>query len=507
MLTIQFFYQERKDLVGKLSAVVMAAGLGKRMKSRLPKILHPVAGRPMLWYLANLANRVADSTVAIVIGHGAEKVREYLASEKMNFGSFCLVEQPEQKGTGHAVLQAKRVLTRSKQGRADQCLILNGDTPLLTEVTVRALLNQHQADKATVTILTALLDNPQGYGRVIRRPGGGVLKVVEDRDASREEQNIHEANVGTYVVDSTFLFQALETLVPNNSQGELYLTDIVHIAAGRGMGVSAMVAPDRHEAIGINNREDLAFVEKHMRHRICRKWMSAGVTLLDPDRTCIDEEVIIGQDTLLYPDVSLEGHTELGESCIVRSHTRITNSLIGDRVVVQDNCILDGAKIESESVIGPFAHLRPGTRLGRQAKVGNFVELKQAVLGKGSKANHLSYLGDAIIGSGVNIGAGTITCNYDGYRKEQTIIEDEVFIGSDTQLISPVRVGRGAVVAAGTTVTRDVPPDALAISRLAQVNKGGAAARRRALKTANVSPQRSRNTRSRTQGNKTKSRK
>ena len=493
--------------MGKVDAVVMAAGLGKRMKSRLPKILHPVGGRPMLWYLANLARRVADSTVAIIIGHGADKVRAYLTSEEKNLGPFSLVEQTEQRGTGHAVQQARKALAKNKYGVADRCLILNGDTPLLTEVTIRALLDRHHSENATVTILTAVLDDPQGYGRVVRGPKGEVQKVVEDRDASQEELTIDEVNVGTYVVESSFLFKALETLVPHNTQGELYLTDIIHLAAKRRLRVTAMVAPETNETIGINNREDLAFAEKHIRHRICRKWMHAGVTFLDPDRTRIDEEVIIGQDTLLYPDVSLEGQTELGESCIIRSQTRITDSTIGDRVIVQDSCVLQGAKVESESVIGPFAHLRPGTRLGPQAKVGNFVELKQAELGKGSKANHLSYLGDAIIGKGVNIGAGTITCNYDGYRKEQTIIEDQVFIGSDSQLIAPVRIGRGAIVAAGTTVTQDIPPNALGISRLAQENKEGAASRRRALKKTPVSPLRGKRTRSRTKTSKTKSRK
>ena len=491
--------------MGKVDAVVMAAGLGKRMKSRLPKILHPVGGRPMIWYLAYLARRVADSTVAIVIGHGAEKVRAYLTGEEMNVGPFSLVEQTELRGTGHAVQQARKTLRKNKAGLADRCLILNGDTPLLTEATVRALLDRHQKENATVTILTAVLNDPKGYGRVVRGPKGEVLKVVEDRDASKEERRIDEVNVGTYVVESSFLFKALETLEPHNTQCELYLTDIIHIAVKRGLQVVAMVAPETNETIGINNREDLAFAEKHMRYRICQKWMRAGVTFLDPARTCIDEEVIIGQDTLLYPDVSLEGQTELGESCIIRSQTRITDSTIGDRVVVQDSCVLQGAKVESESMIGPFAHLRPGTRLGPQAKVGNFVELKQTELGKGSKANHLSYVGDSVIGQDVNIGAGTITCNYDGYRKEQTIIEDQVFIGSDTQIIAPVRIGRGAMVAAGTTVTQDIPPNALGISRLAQVNKEGAASRRRALKKAPVPSVRAKSTRSRTKGSKTKS--
>ena len=491
--------------MGKVDAVVMAAGLGKRMKSRIPKILHPVGGRPMIWYLASLARQVADSTVAIVIGHGAEKVRAYLTGEEKKFAPFFLVEQTELRGTGHAVQQARKALIKNNVGVADRCLILNGDTPLLTEATVRALLDRHQREKATVTILTAVLDDPKGYGRVVRGPKGEVLKVVEDRDASKDELAIDEVNVGTYVVESSFLFKALESLSPHNTQGELYLTDIIHVAAKQRLPIVAMVASETTETIGINTREDLAVAEKHMRRRICRKWLQAGVTFLDPDRTRIDEEVIIGRDTLLYPDVSLEGQTELGESCIIRSQTRITDSSIGDRVVIQDSCVLQGAKVESESVIGPFAHLRPGTRIGPQAKVGNFVELKQTELGEGSKASHLTYIGDAVIGKDVNIGAGTITCNYDGYQKEQTIIEDQVFIGSDTQLIAPVRIGRGAIVAAGTTVTQDIPPNALGISRLPQVNKEGAASRRRALKKAPISSARAKNSRSPKKGSKTKS--
>ena len=303
-----------------------------------------------------------------------------------------------------------------------------------------------------------------------------VLQIVEDADASEKVRAISEVNVGTYVVDGSFLFKALDELDPKNAQGELYLTDIIQKAVDQGFRVSAMVAHDTQETMGINNREHLALAEKHMRHRISAKWMHAGVTVVDPDQTSIDDHVLIGQDTTLYPGVSLEGHTRIGAGCVIRANTRITDSTIGDQVLVQDSCVVNGAVVDSGSVVGPFAHLRPGTRLRNGAKVGNFVELKQAELGKKSKANHLSYLGDTTVGEGVNIGAGTITCNYDGYRKEQTIIEDEVFIGSDTQLIAPVRVGRGAIVAAGTTLTQDVPPNALGISRQAQVNKQGAAA-------------------------------
>ena len=493
--------------MGKVAAVIMAAGMGKRMKSTLPKVLHPVAGRPMLWYMASLARRVADSAVGIVVGHEGKKVRDFLQGAEASLAPFSVVEQTEQRGTGHAVQQAKKILVKNNHSVADHCLILNGDTPLLTESTVRALLAQHQADKATVSILTTELEEPHGYGRVIRGQDGRVRCIVEEGDASPEEQAITEVNVGTYVVEGTFLFHALETLTPQNAQGELYLTDIVQVAVNQGLRVSAMAAHERHETVGINNREHLAFAEKQMRGRICTRWMHAGVTLLDPDRTRIDDEVIIGRDSLLYPGVSLEGHTQIGEACVIRSQSRVTDSLIGDHVVIQDSCVLTGAVVDSDAAIGPFAHLRPGTRVRRRAKVGNFVELKQVDLGEDSKASHLSYLGDAVIGQGVNIGAGTITCNYDGFRKEQTVIEDHVFIGSDTQLIAPVRVGRGAIVGAGTTLTQDVPPDALGISRQLQVNREGAASRRRALYAPKDSPPSKKKTRSRSTVTKRKTKK
>ena len=461
----------------------------------------------MLWYMASLSRRVADSTVAIVIGHGAEEVSAFLDSHKADLLPFSIVEQVEQRGTGHAVQQTQKVLVKNNRCIADQCLILNGDTPLLTEATVRALLAQHGKEKATVTILTANLDDPTGYGRVVRGTDEQVLQIVEDADASEDVRAISEVNVGTYVVDGSFLFKALDELDPKNAQGELYLTDIIQKAVDQGFRVSAMVAHDTHETMGINNREHLAFAEKHMRHRISTKWMHAGVTLVDPDQTHIDDHVRIGQDTTLYPGVSLEGQTRIGAGCVIRANTRITDSTIGDQVLVQDSCVVNGAVVDSGSVIGPFAHLRPGTRLRDRAKVGNFVELKQAELGKMSKANHLSYLGDTTVGQGVNIGAGTITCNYDGYRKERTIIEDEVFIGSDTQLIAPVRVGRGAIVAAGTTLTQDVPPNALGISRQAQVNKQGAAARRRAIYAQPPTPQSTKKTPARSKARKGKPKK
>ena len=481
--------KKQVESMNDVAAIVMAAGQGTRMKSSLPKVLHPVGGRPMVWYMASLARRVSDSSVVMVIGHGAEKVREFLDHEKAALEPYAIVEQPEQRGTGHAVQQARNVLFESGKCIVKRCLILNGDTPLLTEQTVSALLDQHQAEKATVTMLTTNLDDPQGYGRVVRAQNGQVCQIVEDRDASRQQRKIQEVNVGTYVVQGDFLFHALEMVEPANVQGEYYLTDIIEIAVKQGLPVSAMMTSDSVETVGINTREHLAFAEKHMRQRICQRWMHAGVTMLDPNRIIIDDRVEIGQDSVLHPNVVLEGETRLGESCLIRSHTRITNSTLGQHVVVQDCCVVNESLLEDHVVIGPFAHLRPGTKLCHRAKVGNFVELKQTKLGEGSKANHLTYLGDTIVGREVNIGAGTITCNYDGFKKEQTIIEDQVFIGSDAQLIAPVKVGHGAIIGAGTTVTQDVPPGALGISRTMQVNKEGVAARRRAIYTTSKAGQ------------------
>jgi len=348
--------------------------------------------------------------------------------------------------------------------------------------TVRSLIRLHESERAAVTILTAVLDDAAGYGRVIRdQAGGRVRRIVEDKDLAGTEAAIREINVGTYVVNGSFLFEALDKLEPQNAQKEYYLTDIIGMAVERGLTVAALVAPQADEALGINSRRQLAAAERVVRQELCARWMDAGVTLHDPATTWIDWDVQIGQDTELYPEVTLEGRTTIGEDCVIRSGSRISDSQLGRRVTVQDGCVVTEARLEDETVIGPFAHLRPGAVLRRKAKVGNFVEMKKAELGEGSKANHLSYLGDARIGRGVNIGAGTITCNYDGVKKYETVIEDEVFIGSDSQLIAPVTVGRGAVVAAGSTLTLDVPPDALAIARATQVNRAGWAARRRAL--------------------------
>jgi bifunctional UDP-N-acetylglucosamine pyrophosphorylase / glucosamine-1-phosphate N-acetyltransferase len=451
------------------------------MKSSVPKVLHKVAGRPMLWYAVTLARHVATQTVAIVVGYGSEQVRAYLDQEKYNFEPLEVVEQRQQLGTGHAVQQAYPVFTRNISQKADQLLILNGDTPLLTKDTLTALVDYHQAEGATLTLLTTVLPEPWGYGRVIRGQSGEVCRVVEDRDAKPEEKNISEINVGTYVVDAGFLEQALGRLRPQNAQGEYYLTDIIEMAVQQSLKVVAWATNDSMETTGINTRVHLAVAEREMRRRICQRLMLEGVSILDPERVIIDEGVEVGRDTTLYPGVILEGHTVVGEGCMIYGNSRLNNTRIGNGVVVQDSCVLMDTVVEKEVVIGPFAHLRPGSLIHSKAKIGNFVELKHTEVGEGSKVNHLSYLGDTVIGRNVNIGAGTITCNYDGFRKACTRIEDNVFIGSDVQLIAPVTIGEGALIAAGSTVTDNVPANALAIARIPQVNKEGTAARRRVL--------------------------
>jgi bifunctional UDP-N-acetylglucosamine pyrophosphorylase/glucosamine-1-phosphate N-acetyltransferase len=495
-----------------IGAIVMAAGLGKRMRSKLGKVLHPIAGRPMVLYVVDLAERLTNRGVVVVVGHQGEQVKSVVEAHGAATASRerlqSLLEpaqgqtngtrdahpvpvqfamQAQQLGTGHAVMQARDVFKQMAGGPAGSYLILNGDTPLLSEHTVQALLKLHAREDAAVTLLTVNLPDPTGYGRVVRTRErsneGDVLRIVEDKDTTAAEASITEINVGTYVVDGPFLFEALDQLQPKNAQKEYYLTDIIEMAVKRGLRVCALAASDVDEGMGINTRRQLAAAERVIRRRLCDRWMEAGVTMLDPDSTWIDHGVEIGRDTVLHPHVTLEGRTTIGEDCVIRSHSRVTDSVLGQHVLVQDSCVLREARLEDHTTVGPFAHLRPGAVLRRSAKVGNFVEIKKSELGEGSKANHLSYLGDAKIGKDVNIGAGTITCNYDGFKKCETVIENGVFIGSDTQLIAPVKVGRGAIVAAGSSITDDIPADALAVARARQVTIPGWAETRRAVQT------------------------
>lgn len=480
---------EAQAPVAGLGVIIMAAGLGKRMRSKQAKVLHSVAGRPMVLYSVELGLQVAGDRTAVVVGHQNDRVRQVIESaicDDQRRSRLAIVEQREQLGTGHAVLQSRPGFAVGTRDAPSWYLILNGDTPLLRQATIRELLRVHEAERAAVTILTAVLEDASGYGRVVRaRPAGrDISRIVEDRDATADERAIHEINVGTYVVDGAFLFDALEKLDPSNAQGEYYLTDLVHIAVAQGRRVAAVVLDNPDEGLGVNTRQQLAEAERVIRQQIRERWLEAGVTMIDPRSTWIDAGVTIGKDTTLHPNVTLEGATAVGEDCVIRSYARLSDCTVGNRVEVLDHSVLHESIIGDDARLGPFVHLRPGVVVRRKAKVGNFVEMKKTDLGEGSKANHLSYLGDAKIGKGVNIGAGTITCNYDGLRKSQTVIGDDVFVGSDTQLIAPVTIGAGAIIAAGTTVTEDVPADALVISRVPQVNRAGWAARRRALADA-----------------------
>jgi len=479
---------EGQSPMAGLGVIVMAAGLGKRMRSKQVKVLHQVAGQAMVLYSVKLGLRVTGDHMAVVVGHQNDQVRQVIEnaiSEKQRRAQVSIVEQREQLGTGHAVLQSRPAFAVGSRGAPSCYLILNGDTPLLREATVRELLRVHEAERAAITILTAVLEDASGYGRVVRARSAkeDISRIVEDRDATADEQAIREINAGTYVVDGTFLFDALEKLDPSNAQGEYYLTDLIHIAVTQGRRVAAVVLDHPEEGLGVNTRQQLAEAERIIRQQIRERWLEAGVTMIDPVSTWIDAGVTIGKDTILHPNVTIEGATSLGEDCVIRSYSRLSDCIVGNRVHVLDHCVLSESVIEDDAVLGPFAHLRPGVVVRRTAKVGNFVEMKKTELGEGSKANHLSYLGDAKIGKGVNVGAGTITCNYDGIRKAQTVIGDHVFLGSDTQLIAPVTVGAGAIIAAGTTVTEDVPADALVISRVPQVNRAGWAAKRRVLES------------------------
>ena len=456
--------------MSRLAAIILAAGQGIRMRSKLAKVLHPVCGRPMVHYAVDLAESLAKGHVAVVVGYQAERVKDLLADRKV-----ALVEQARRLGTGHAVVQAQAAF----QGRGGnewsgrRFVILSGDTPLLTEAAVRALLATHERERATVTLLTAHLDQPAGYGRIVRGRDGTVWRIIEDRDATPAERRLTEVNAGTYVVEGEFLFPALAGLKSSNAQKEYYLTDIVEAAIRQGRKVAAYIARDSIEALGVNTRAELAEAERILRDRVRRKLMEAGATFLEPETCFVDPEVRIGLDTVIHPHTTLEGRTIIGEDCVIRSHSRLVESVLGDGVTVLDSCVIEGSRLEAECTVGPFAHLRPGTIIKRGAKVGNFVELKKTELGPGAKANHLSYLGDAQVGSRVNVGAGTITCNYDGFDKHRTVIGDDVFVGSDVSLVAPVTVGRGAMIGAGSVVTEDVPADALALGRARQVVKPG----------------------------------
>jgi bifunctional UDP-N-acetylglucosamine pyrophosphorylase / glucosamine-1-phosphate N-acetyltransferase len=453
-----------------LTTVILAAGEGKRMRSRMPKVLHQLCGRPLISYPLRLARTLADSVV-MVIGPEADGVRA-LAD------GVTIVEQRERLGTGHAVLQAR-----------DACpdrgplLVLAGDMPLLLLETVERLVEHHRATGAAATVLTAAVERPQGYGRVLRQ-GGRVKRIVEERDATDDEKKVAEINTSVYCFDAQRLWPVLADVRPDNDQGELYLTDVIGLLARAGHRVEAVGVGDPVEALGVNDRRQLAGLAVIQRRRILDRLMTEGVTVLDPATTYVDDTVVIGADTTLHPGVVLEGATTIGEDCVIGTGSHVSSSRLADGVRLKPYCVITESEVQEGAELGPFCHLRPKVVIGPRAKVGNFVELKKSRLGRGSKANHLAYIGDATIGEGVNIGAGAITCNYDGFAKHETTVQDGAFIGTNVSLVAPITIGAGAYIGSGSVVTKDVPADALAVERSPQTVKEGWAARKRAQRGA-----------------------
>lgn len=433
-----------------LGVIILAAGQGTRMRSELPKVLHPLAGRPMVFYSIETACSLSPLPPVLVIGHGAEEVRQAVGE------TVIYVEQREQLGTGHAVLQCRSVL----RGQVDEVLILYADMPLLTEATLRRVVDARHQAGATLSILTVVAEDPRGFGRVVRRADGSVARIVEEADATEAERAIRELNVGVYACDAEWLWSHLDHL-PIHPKGEYYLTDVVGMAVDEGRTVIAVATDDPTEALGINTRVHLAEAEAALRRRINRRWMEAGVTMIDPETTYIEPTVVIGADTVIWPNTILRGKTVIGTHCLLGPNALIEDSTIGNhcRIVAS---VVERAVLEEGSDVGPFSHLRPGAHLAAGVHVGNFGEVKNAYLGPGVRMGHFSYVGDAEVGTGTNIGAGTVTCNFDGKQKHRTVIGDEAFIGSGTMLVAPVRVGHRAVIGAGSVVTRDIPDDTVA---------------------------------------------
>ncbi|SIS12457.1 UDP-N-acetylglucosamine pyrophosphorylase /glucosamine-1-phosphate N-acetyltransferase [Peribacillus simplex] len=441
-------------------AIILAAGQGTRMKSKLYKVLHPVCGKPMVQHVIDQVNQLQIEDIVTVIGHGAEKVQEQL-------GDSCKYAlQEQQLGTAHAVMQAESALS-VKSGTT---LVICGDTPLIKAETMKELIALHEQSQAKATILTAYADNPAGYGRVLRGEGGLVEKIVEHKDATDEERYVKEINTGTYCFDNQALFSALKKVSNENVQGEYYLPDVIEILKEEGEVVTAFQSSDFEETLGVNDRVALSQAEQILRKRINEMHMRNGVTIIDPLTTFIEADVQIGQDTVINPGSFIKGKSIIGQDCLIGPNTEISNCEIGDGTEVLQSVVHESS-IGSFVKIGPFAHVRPQSDIKDSVKIGNFVEIKKTVFGEGSKASHLSYIGDAEVGENVNIGCGSITVNYDGKNKYLTKIEDNVFIGCNSNLVAPVTVGEGAYVAAGSTITQDVPQEALSVARARQVNK------------------------------------
>jgi len=453
-----------------MAAIVLAAGKGTRMKSRRAKVLHQLCGRPLVYYPVKRALEAGAERVVVVVGHQAQAVetalRELLPGAPLRFA-----HQEKQRGTAHAVLVAKPAL----RGHRGPVMILSGDTPLLTSHTLETVAAA-RTSPGSLAFATMTLENPEGYGRVVHAPGKGPALIVEEKDATEEERRITEVNAGLYVADSEFLWKTLGRVDSRNAQREFYLTDLVALAADGPGAVAARVSPV--EAAGVNDQEELSLAARALTRRLTEVLLEGGVTIEDPERFDLDEGVEVGADTVIEPCVRLRGRTRIGSGCRIGQGSIISSCEIGDGVEIRPYCVFDGARVAGGCEVGPFARLRPGTVLAERVRVGNFVELKKTQVGAGSKANHLTYLGDATVGAGVNVGCGTVTCNYDGERKHPTVIGDGVFVGSDSILVAPIRIGKGSYVAAGSTLTESVPAGALALGRARQVVKPGWAKKR-----------------------------
>ncbi|MGM0470882.1 MAG: bifunctional UDP-N-acetylglucosamine diphosphorylase/glucosamine-1-phosphate N-acetyltransferase GlmU [Bacillota bacterium] len=440
-------------MTDKLATVILAAGKGTRMNSQLPKVLHKICGRSMAERIITTADQLNSTKNIAVIGYQSEVVKSELEDLNVEFAY-----QPNQLGTGHAVMQTEEQLADFD----GSVLVLCGDTPLLTAKTLEQLVTQQQQSNTAATVLSTKVDDPTGYGRIVRDESGDLLRIVEEQDASNQEAEIKEVNTGTYCFDSQLLFSALDQLDTDNQQGEYYLTDIIEIFTQEGQRVKAVITDDQTETLGVNTKEHLATAEQTLRRRICNQHLAAGVKIIDPANTYIDEEVAIGQDAVIYPFTFLEGQTEIGSQTIIGPQSRIIDAKIGSNVEVEHSVIRE-AEIESGVTVGPFAYIRPETKLGTNSKAGSFVEIKKSEVGADSKVPHLSYIGDTTIGEQVNIGAGTITANYDGVEKNRTEIADNTFVGSDSTLIAPLTIGQGAITGAGSVVTKDVADDTLVL--------------------------------------------
>lgn len=460
-----------------LAIVILAAGKGTRLKSKRSKVLHDVGGKSMLRHVVDAALHIAAAKdIYVVVGYQAAQVKASLDGSGVRF-----VEQREQRGTGHAVEQALKA-TR----RYDNLLVLSGDVPLIQPATIGRLRDFHLQEHAAMTILTAIPDDPHGYGRVIRKGPNApeVLAIVEQKSLTPEQVGIEEVNAGIYAFSRAMLADRLGQLKNDNAHGEFYLTDMAAILVKDGKRVIASRCDSAEEVLGANTIEEMMRLDSALRLRTAQQLMAGGVTIFRPGTTVIDAGVMVGPDTVIEPFVQLLGATRIGEDCRIRSYSVLEDVILGDRVQVRNGCVITGSRIHDGCVLGPYSHIRPGSEIGPEAHVGNFVEVKKTRLGSASKANHLAYLGDAEIGEKVNIGAGVITCNYDGAKKNTTVIADGVFVGSDSTLVAPLKLGRGSYVAAGSCITSDVPADGLALGRARQVVKPGWAKKRRAAQTA-----------------------